>query len=263
MRCSVKLLAAIRFRTFGILVGLVRMRAFLTILLLAFQAATASFAADADPRAAIAAKIPGVKAEDLKPTPIDGIYELARGTDVAYVSRDGKYAIAGDLYNIASNSNMTEARRRDARLKLLAAVPESEMVVFSPRNPRYTITVFTDLDCQYCRKLHSQIADYNRLGIRVRYLFYPRTGPDTPSWKKADEVWCSADRADALTRAKRGEELPDKTCSGSPVARHFALGREFGLEGTPAMVLPDGEFRAGYVPPQMLVQQLQAAKSGG
>jgi len=245
------------------------MRAFTSLVTLALAAVAVLFgagsarAADADPRAVIAAKIPGVKAEDLKSTPINGIYELARGTDVAYVSSDGKYAIAGDLYNIASNNNMTEARRRDARLKLLAAVPESEMVVFSPKNPKYTVTVFTDVDCQYCRKLHSQIADYERLGIRVRYLFYPRTGPDTPSWKKADEVWCSGNRAEALTRAKRGESLPDKTCSGSPVARHYALGQEFGLQGTPAIVLPDGEFLSGYLPPEMLMQQIQAGSHGG
>jgi thiol:disulfide interchange protein DsbC len=251
------------------------MRAFLPLVAIAFTALSGlisgpSAAADAarttdasDPRVTIAAKIPGVKPEDLKATPINGIYELARGTDVAYVSSDGKYAISGDLYNIASNDNMTEARRRDARLKLLAAVPESEMVVFSPKNPKYTVTVFTDVDCQYCRKLHSQIADYERLGIRVRYLFYPRTGPNTLSWKKADEVWCSADRAEALTRAKRGENLPDKSCSGSPVARHYALGQEFGLQGTPAIVLPDGEFLSGYLPPQMLMQQIQAGGRGG
>ena len=244
------------------------MRAFIPLVAIAFTALSglmsgSASAADADPRAAIAARIPGVKPEDLKATPITGIYELARGTDVAYVSSDGKYAIAGDLYNIASNDNMTEARRRDARLKLLAAVPESEMVVFSPKNPKYTVTVFTDVDCQYCRKLHSQIADYERLGIRVRYLFYPRTGPNTPSWKKADEVWCSADRAAALTRAKRGETLPDKSCGGSPVARHYALGQEFGLQGTPAIVLPDGEFLSGYLPPQMLMQQIEAGGRGG
>ena len=81
------------------------------------------------------------------------------------------------------------------------------MLVFSPKDPKYTITVFTDIDCGYCRKLHSQMAEYNRLGIRVRYLFYPRSGPDTESWHKAEAVWCSANRNDALTRAKKGEEI--------------------------------------------------------
>ncbi len=84
-------------------------------------------------------------------------------------------------------------------------VPEAQMVVFSPKDPKYTVSVFTDVDCAYCQQLHSQIAEYNRLGIKVRYLFYPRSGPNTESWAKAEEVWCSADRGKALTRAKRGE----------------------------------------------------------
>ena len=107
------------------------------------------------------------------------------------------------------------------------------MVVFSPPNPKYTVTVFTDVDCVYCRALHRQIADYNRLGVRVRYVFFPRTGPNTASWFKAEQVWCSADRKDALTRAKLGEPLAAKVCADNPVAREYALGQAIGLEGTP------------------------------
>lgn len=214
-----------------------------------------------DPRSAIAAKIPGAKAEDLRPSPIPGVYELMRGTDAAYVSADGKYAIAGDLYDLGSNANLTETRRRDARLKLLARVPESQMLVFSPKSPKYTVTVFTDVDCGYCRKLHGEMAEYNRLGIKVRYLFYPRSGPNTESWTKADEVWCSPNRNDALTRAKRGEDLKvkSKTCAGSPVERHYALGQEMDLRGTPAIMLATGEMLPGYVPPAVLAKHLATA----
>jgi thiol:disulfide interchange protein DsbC len=146
-------------------------------------------------------------------------------------------------------------------MKRIADVPESQMLVFSPKDPKYTITVFTDVDCAYCRKLHSQMAEYNRLGIKVRYLFYPRSGPDTESWEKAEEVWCSNNRADALTRAKRGEEnVGPKHCGGSPVARQYALGQDLGVQGTPAIVLASGEMLPGYVPPAMLAQQLRQQK---
>ena len=211
-----------------------------------------------DPRAEIASKIPGTKAEDLRESPIPGVYELARGTDIAYVSQDGKYAIAGDLYDMGSNANLTEASRRTERVKLISSMPEAQMVVFGPKEARYTVTVFTDVDCGYCRKLHSQIAEYNRLGIKVRYLFYPRSGPDTESWEKAEEVWCSNDRGSALTRAKRGEEITGpKHCKGSPVARQYALGREVGVRGTPAILLENGEMLPGYLPPNVLVQHLR------
>lgn len=212
----------------------------------------------ADPRVELAKKIPGARPDDLRESPIPGMYELSKGTDIAYVTSDGKYAIAGDLYDIASNDNLTEKARRAERVRLIGSVPESQMVIFAPKNPKYTVTVFTDVDCAYCRKLHSQIADYNRLGIKVRYMFFPRTGPNTESWEKAEEVWCSPNRAEALTRAKRGEELnAPKHCAGSPVAREYAIGQDVGVQGTPAIVLEDGEMLPGYLPPTMLAQHLK------
>jgi len=216
----------------------------------------------ADPRLELATKIPGTRPDDLRPSPIQGVYELTRGADIAYVSSDGKYAISGDLYDLAANDNLTEQHRRETRAKLIAAVPESDMLIFGPKDPKYTVTVFTDVDCGYCRRLHSQIAEYNRLGIRVRYLFYPRSGPNTESWTKAEEVWCSDNRNDALTHAKLGEELKAKPCANNPVARHYALGRDFDIRGTPAILMPDGEMLPGYLPPLMLAQHLKEVPAG-
>lgn len=212
-----------------------------------------------DVRAEIAKKLPGTKAEDVRATPIDGVYEVTRGGDIAYVSKDGKYAIAGELFDLTNNDNLTETRRRDLRLALLNSVPESQMLVFSPRDTKYTITVFTDVDCGYCRKLHSQMAEYNKLGVRVRYLFFPRSGPNTESWATAESVWCSPNRNDALTRAKREEKIKTAKCASTPVARHFQLGEEMGVRGTPAIVLSSGEMLPGYVPPAMLVEHLRTA----
>jgi len=242
------------------------------ILVLGLVSATSAMAADAptaaadkDPRAAIAAKIPGgAKPEELHASPIPGVYELARGTEIAYVSADGKYAIAGDMYELGSDKNLTENTRRAERSKLLASVPESQMVVFSPKDPKYTISVFTDVDCTYCRKLHSQIADYNRLGIKVRYLFFPRSGPDTESWEKAEAVWCASNRGEALTRAKRGEGLSKpKSCSNTPVAKEYQLGEDVGVRGTPAIVLENGEMLPGYLPPAQLAAHLKGSSKGG
>jgi thiol:disulfide interchange protein DsbC len=212
-----------------------------------------------DPRAEIARKIPGVKADDLRPSPIPGVFELTRGTEIAYISNDGKYAITGDLIDLSTSDNLSEKHRRDARVKLLSSFPETQMLTFAPKNPKYTVTVFTDIDCGYCRKLHSQIAEYNRLGIGVHYLFYPRSGPGTDSWKKAEQVWCSPNRNEALTRAKRGEALSAKACASSPVARHYDLGQSFDIRGTPAIVTSKGEMLPGYVEPAVLAQHLQPA----
>jgi len=241
-----------------------RFPAFAVALLFAVCGAGTAFA-DTDPRIALLKILPaGSKAEDLRPAPIPGIYEFVQGADVSYITADGKYFIDGNVYDMKSRANLTEDLRSHARVALIGAVPESEMVIFSPPNPKYTITVFTDVDCQYCRKLHSDMAELNRLGVRVRYLFYPRTGPDTESWHKAEAVWCSANRNEALTKAKAGAavDLSKANCP-TPVKREYDLGTAVGVRGTPAILTDNGEFIPGYMPPRELleqIKQLQVAK---
>ena len=210
-----------------------------------------------DPRAELVKRLPGSKIEDFRPSPLPGVYEYARGADILYVSADGKFALAGDMYDIANETNLSEKRRREARLALIAKVPENQMVIFGPREAKHTVTVFTDVDCGYCRKLHSEIARYNQLGIRVRYLFYPREGPDSESWDKAIAVWCSANRNEAMTRAKKGEKIGNPKCASNPVAKDYELGQDVGLRGTPAIITASGELLPGYVSPDMLIKRLE------
>ncbi|MBV8306719.1 MAG: DsbC family protein [Gammaproteobacteria bacterium] len=237
-----------------------RLLVLLTLCSAAGMVAAQQAPAGADPRVDVAAHIPGAHPEELRTTAVPGIYELTRGADIVYVTADGKFAFTGDLVELGSDTNLTEQHRRELRVKALAAFPESEMLVFGPADPKYTVTVFTDVDCPYCRKLHSQIANYNRLGIRVRYLLYPRTGPNTSSWTKAEQVWCATDRNAALTRAKLGEELTNKPCANNPVAHSYALGQDLSLEGTPAIIMANGEMLPGYVPPDVLAAHLKDGK---
>ncbi|MEY4760999.1 MAG: hypothetical protein RLZZ200_855 [Pseudomonadota bacterium] len=215
----------------------------------------------ADPRVELAAKIPGAKPDDIRPTPVAGIYELVHGAGVSYISADGKYLFSGDLYRIGEGGdfpNLTEERRKDLRVKLLAAVPESEMIVYAPKSPKYTVSVFTDVDCPWCKRLHGQMAEYNKLGIRVRYLAWPRTAPKTPSWVKSQNVWCTKDRTEAFEKAVGGGTVANASCA-DPVLRHHDLGRKLGVQGTPGIVLPDGELVPGYVPPDELLEHLREA----
>jgi thiol:disulfide interchange protein DsbC len=222
-------------------------------------AAAAPAPAAADPRVALLKLLPaGSKLEDLRPSPIAGIYEFTQGAEISYLTADGKYFIDGNLYDMKSRDNLTEALRTHARVALINSVPESEMMIFSPPNPKYTITVFTDVDCAYCRKLHSEMAELNRMGIRVRYMFFPRTGPGTESWKKAEVVWCSSNRNEALTRAKTGATLDmNKICSPTPVKREYELGENIGVRGTPAIITESGDYIAGYMEPHELLDQLK------
>lgn len=214
----------------------------------------------ADQRAAIAGKFDGIKLEDVRMSPVNGVYEISRGAEISYVTADGRYAFVGDLIDIEGDANVSENRRRGIRARMIESVPASEMLVFAPRNPQYVVTVFTDIDCGYCRRLHSQIAEYNKLGIEVRYLFFPRSGPNTESWHKAESVWCSANRNQALTRAKNGEEIKAPKCPTDIVKRDFELGIKLNVDGTPAIFLASGEVLPGYAPPAKLAKYLKSGK---
>ena len=228
-------------------------------------AATAAAASgNADARVNLLKILPsGTKLEDLRPAPVPNVYELVQGADVSYITADGKYFFDGNLYDVKSRENLSEQVRTQAREAMLKTIPESEMLIFSPPSPKYTITVFTDVDCQYCRKLHSEMAELNRLGLRVRYMFYPRTGPNTESWHKAEAVWCAANRNEALTRAKAGGALDtSKKCGATPVAREYELGQSMGVRGTPTIITENGGYISGYLPPHDLVQEVKDLQAG-
>ncbi len=232
-----------------------------TFLVGAFFCAASALAAgeSKDPRIDLLKKLPaGSKIEDLRPAPIPGLFEFSQGAEVSYLTADGKYFIDGSVYDMDTHQNLSEVRRNEARKQLLSALPESQMIIFSPKVPQFTITVFTDVDCGYCRKLHSEMAELNRLGVRVRYAAFPRSGPGTESWRKAQAVWCAQDRNAALTRAKLGTQ-PDltKMCANDPVAREYDLGQSIGVRGTPAIVTEGGDYISGYLPPADLVRYLK------
>ncbi len=189
-------------------------------------------------------------------TPISGLYQIIAGGQISYISGDGRYVIQGDIYDAIEERNLTESYREVARQSAIDEIGKSSMIVFSPEEVKHTITVFTDIDCGYCRKLHREIADYNALGIEVRYLFFPRSGPDTASWFKAENVWCSENQNAALTHAKSGADIRSDDC-GTPIAQHYETGRAIGIRGTPAIVVQGGELIPGYVPPNELLKHLE------
>jgi thiol:disulfide interchange protein DsbC len=214
----------------------------------------------ADVRSRVVAKLPGATPDDVSASPIPGLYEVTMGGLIAYVSEDGKYLVSGSVYDLDTQMNLTASRRNAARAKALAAASESQMIVFGPQNAKMTVTVFTDIDCGFCRKFHNQMADVNKAGVRVRYLMYPRTGPGTESWRKAEQVWCSADRRDALTRAKRGEPLKAKACGDGAIKTQYELGSDLGVEGTPAIFTQTGDYIGGFLTPAELVSSVQASQ---
>lgn len=220
---------------------------------------TAAGAADDYPaiRKALAAVLPNAQPDQIKPTPLPGLYEVSFGAQLFYISEDGRHLVQGHIMDLATRTDLTEERQGVLRQEAVAKLGDENMIVFPASKPKHTVTVFTDIDCGYCRKLHEEMKAINELGITVRYMFFPRSGPDTPSYHNAVSVWCAKDRRQALTDAKAGKSVPNKSCE-NPIKQHMALVEQFGLRGTPAILLEDGSLVPGYVP----AKQLQAMVEG-
>lgn len=200
--------------------------------------------------------IPGIQFESIKPAPIKGLYEVMAGPKIFYMSADGQYLFQGSLIDVKAKTDLTESRLATARVHALDRVGADKMIIFKPKIQKHLAYVFTDIDCGYCRKLHSEIDQYMAEGIEIRYLFFPRAGEGSDSWNKAVSVWCSDDRNAALTKAKKGEKLAGKSCD-NPVLEHMNLGVAMGANGTPMIVTQKGQILPGYVNASQLAKLLE------
>lgn len=210
---------------------------------------------------ALAKVFPNTQAESIKPSEVPGLYEVVVGPTLLYMSADGRYLMQGKLIDIEAREDVTEPKLAAARVQALNKVGEDKMIIFGVKPAKYTVSVFTDIDCGYCRKLHSEIDQYLAQGITVRYLFFPRAGEDSESYRKAVSVWCTKDRNTALTQAKRDQPVERKECE-NPVLQHMDLAKAMGTNGTPMIVTEGGEIIPGYVNAKQLVKMLAFEKSG-
>ncbi len=217
--------------------------------------ACTAHADDSRARAAIASLVPNATIDSISEAVLPGFYEVVLSGQILYVSEDGKYLMQGMLYDIEGRTDLTENSRATLRRTLLKEVNPKNMIKYGPDKPKHAVTVFTDIDCGYCRRMHAEIAQYNALGIRIDYLFFPRAGAGSESWQKAVSVWCSDDRQQALTDAKAGKAIDRKECS-NPIEDDYAFGHRIGVTGTPMVFAADGTQLGGYVAPDQMLQRL-------
>ena len=232
-------------------------------ILLAIGAGGASAADPAEQkvRDAIKTLVPDARIDSVTASDLPGFYEVILGGQPLYVSADGRYLMSGALWDIGAKRNLTDARLAGLRKGALDGVGANERIIYPASQPKHVITVFTDIDCGYCRRLHQQMAEYNNAGITVEYLFFPRSGIGSESYDKAVSVWCAADRNVALTKAKNGEAVENKTCT-NPIAAQFDLGHKVGVSGTPAVIAEDGTQIGGYLTPEQMIARLDQIKAG-
>ena len=237
-------------------------RAFsLIIAMVIAPAALAGSNTQSDDIAAIKQKLSdtlSVNVMSLKESPIPGLYEALTNRGVLYISKDGTKLLHGNLYDLDKGmKNLTEAAMSGPRIDMMKPLEEN-MLVYKAKNEKHVVTVFTDVDCGYCRKLHNQMDEYNDLGITVRYLAFPRAGIPSANADEMEAVWCAADPLQAMTDAKSGKAVKVAKCDAK-IAEQYNLGQTFGINGTPAIVLEDGSLIPGYQPPKDLLRVLDAA----
>ena len=203
----------------------------------------------------IRALAPNATSLAISETPIEGILMVQIGGDIIYASADGRYMIQGRVIDLETREDLTEGAKSGMRKELLASVDTSKQISFTPEDPTFELTVFTDIDCGYCRKLHDQVEEYNEHGIAIKYMAFPRAGIGSRSYEKFVSVWCAEDQQAAMTLAKSGAD-PDPAQCDNPVAQQYQLGQELGVTGTPALLTPEGMLIPGYVPPEQLRQRL-------
>ena len=207
----------------------------------------------------IKASYPDMQIDSVESTEVDGVYRaVVQGRDL-YVMQNGKYFITGDLYRTDPNNlvNVSEELRGGERVKLLASIDRKDNIIYSPKGEvKRTLSVYTDVDCGYCRKFHQEIPRLNAMGIEVRYLAFPRAGVGSDSYNKIASAWCAKDKNSALDKLKNRQAIPNNVCEGNPVAEQYAIGQQMGVSGTPSLVLDDGTVIPGYMPADQLAARL-------
>ncbi len=211
--------------------------------------------------------LPEITIDKMEKSQVPGFYQVESGAEIFYVSEDGKYLFAGNVIDVKTKSNITENAKNSLRLSAVNRLPANAFINFTPKDKKYRVVVFTDVDCPYCRKLHEEIKGYDKEGIEISYVPFPRAGLDSPSYYKAAKIWCSSPEQarelvnSAKLKHDRFKASKADVCKNSPVAAALEVVRELHLNGTPSMLLPNGTVVPGYVPPKRLVEILKEEDS--
>ena len=198
--------------------------------------------------------------QHIEESEIRGIYKVYFGDlKPIYVSKDGNYFFAGDMFQVKNYQifSITEEDEDFSRLKIIQNIPEDELIKFASDKELFEVIVFTDISCGWCRKLHSELSEYNKKGISISYAAYPRSGTESKTANKMISAWCSDDRLSSLSKLKNKEKIPNTFCENNPIKDHYLIGQKIGITGTPAIVLPNGELVKGYLSADKLIKRLR------
>lgn len=216
-----------------------------------------AFASEAKIKQAVSAIVPPGVEVVVTPLENSGLFQVFVGTDVVFMTGDAKFLVMGNVIDMRTRENLTETAKTAMRQKSLAALDVSSMIEFPAKGEvKHRLTVFTDVDCPYCKKFHKEVPKLNEAGISVRYMAFPRSGIDTPSFKKMEAIWCADDKQKAMDEMKNQNKTPTSKACASPIKQHLAEVDKFGLSGTPALIFENGDLVPGYIPAEEILRGL-------
>ena len=238
------------------------------------DAATAEGPSTATPSTAqLQRLVPDAAIDDPQPTPVDGIYRVRVGSSFVYLSADGEHAFIGELLDLTTGENLTEAQRNGNRFATLEGFPSRALLLFRARGEeRARIHVFTDSSCPYCKKLHGEVPALQEAGVTIAYIPFPRGGTGSPGDRELRSVWCADDPAaafDVATGQTTGQasgalaEASADCADASAVDPGFRPGASLGVRGRPTIVLPSGAALPGYVDGPTLLERLRLTQAAG
>lgn len=235
----------------------------LFLLSLSMLGAMPAYAASLDEKKAIqqrlAEMIPNPNDAVITATAVKGLYQVQLGLTIVYMSADAAFMVNGNMVELDTRQNLTEQARNEYRKKIMDTFDVESMLAFPAKGKeKHVITVFTDIDCPYCVRLHQEVSLLNNSGVTVRYISFPRSGPNTPSYAKAIAVWCSKDQKKAMDDVMLRKVEGGKQCNNHPIDKHIGYVRALEVNGTPNIMLDDGSVLAGYVPALELLKILDS-----
>ncbi len=201
----------------------------------------------------------GVTEQDISTTAFNGMYEIILrepGLDVIYVSADGRYLSRGEVIDLRTNINLTQSRLFSLTKEIMSTTTDDEKIIYKADDEKYVINVFTDVDCPYCRKLHENVPELNKMGVTIKYLAFPRSGVNTESYYRSVAVWCADNPKQAMDRGMSNKDNPLVSCK-NPVIDHLILAKKLNVTGTPFIFFENGDHIPGYVKPKDLLKEIK------
>ncbi len=231
------------------------MKLFISLLLIIF--ATNVFATKTEVINSLSKYFKDISEKNINQAPLSNLYEVIIANDIIYISKDGRYLFNGDIIDLKNGINLTKLKKTTLAKKVLNSIDDSEKIIFKAKKEKYAVDVFTDVDCPFCKRLHANMTEYNKLGITIKYLASPLASLHPKALARMESIWCAKDRKKAMDVYKRTNKIIAKNCKNNPVRKQLAIAESLGVIGTPTIFLADGRKIPGFIRPRVLLAELQ------